>query len=105
MSLKTLKPRLATINTNRIKTLDTKAGATPRIRGSKWMKERQTVLVAGLFTCVDCGLVSASNEVDHDTPLEQGGKNEQGNYRIRCVECHKAKTAREASSRAGKASA
>lgn len=105
MALKTLKPRLATLNTNRVKVLDTKAGATPRIRGSRWMKERQTALVTGLFTCVDCGLVSSTNEVDHDVPLEQGGSNEQSNLKIRCAQCHKAKTAREAANRAGEGSA
>ena len=57
---------------------------------------------AGLFTCVDCGHVSASNEIDHDTPLEQGGKNEQSNYRVRCIECHRRKTDAENRARHGK---
>ena len=100
MSLKTIKPKLQTINTSRVKVLDTKAGATERIRGRAWMKERQTALVAGLYTCVDCGVVSASNEVDHDDPLERGGANHQNNYRVRCGKCHKAKTKREAAVRA-----
>lgn len=102
MALKTLKPRLAVLNTNRVKVLDTKAGATERIRGRAWMQERKTALVAGLFACVDCGKVSASNEVDHDIPLEQGGKNEQSNYRIRCIECHRLKTDTENRVRRGK---
>lgn len=102
MKLQTLKPKLAVLNTNRVKVLDTKAGATERIRGRAWMKERKTALVAGLYTCVDCGHVSASNEIDHDTPLEQGGKNEQSNYRVRCTPCHAAKSALEAGKRAGR---
>ena len=102
MALATLKPRLAVLNTTRVKVLDTKAGATERIRGRAWMKERHTALVAGLFTCVDCGRVSASNEVDHHIPLEQGGANEQSNYKVRCIECHRAKTDAENKVRLGK---
>ncbi|QIL73646.1 HNH endonuclease [Diaphorobacter sp. HDW4B] len=64
------------------------------------MKTRQKALVAGSFTCVDCGRVHASNEVDHDKPLEQGGSNDQSNLVVRCVDCHKAKTKREAQARA-----
>lgn len=103
MALTTLKPRLSTLKAmSKVKLLDTKAGATERIRGRAWMRERHAALVNGLFTCVDCGLISVTNEVDHDIPLEQGGLNDQSNYRIRCIECHKAKTAREAGSRAGR---
>jgi len=102
MALQTLKPRLKTSNTNRVKVLDTKAGATERMSGRAWMTERKTALIAGLFTCVDCGHISASNEIDHDTPLEQGGANHQSNYRIRCIECHAAKTKQEAKERAGR---
>lgn len=101
MALKTLKPRLATLNTNRLKVLDTKAGATPRIRGSKWMGIRRQTMVAGNYACVDCGLVRLDNQADHDIPLEQGGSNEQSNLVVRCIECHKAKTKREAQQRHG----
>ena len=73
MVLKTLKPRLASLDRNRVRTLDTKAGATERIRGSAWMRVRHAVLLRDLYTCVNCGLVSKSHDVDHITPLEQGG--------------------------------
>lgn len=102
MKLTTLKPRLAALNTNRVKVLDTKAGATERMRGRAWMRERQTALVAGLYECVDCGMVSASNEVDHEIPLEQGGANHPSNYRIRCIECHRVKTDAENRARQGR---
>ena len=95
MKLQRLAPRLGSMDTRRIKTLETTAGATPRISGRAWMKERQTALLAGLYSCVDCGLVSQSNEIDHHIPLAQGGANHQSNYRVRCIECHKAKTAKE----------
>jgi 5-methylcytosine-specific restriction protein A len=84
----------------RLKVLDVNPSATPRIRGRKWMALRDQALVSGLFTCVDCGRVSTDNEIDHDVPLEQGGSNEASNFRVRCKECHKAKTAREATARA-----
>ena len=98
--MKTLKPRLATLRTSTVRVLDTKAGATERIRGRTWMTIRQKVLAAGLFACVDCGRVHVSNEVDHQIPLEQGGSNDLSNLVVRCVECHKAKTATEATNRA-----
>ena len=102
MTLKTLKSSLPILNTARVKVLDTKAGATPRIRGNRWMKIRQATLVAGSFTCVDCGRVHASNEVDHDTPLEQGGSNDESNLQpLHKNPCHAAKTKREAQARFG----
>lgn len=92
---KTLQPRLAVLNTNRVKLLDTKAGATVRLRGDTWMKIRREVLIEGGFACVDCGQVSMSNEIDHQVPLEQGGSNDKSNLRIRCIPCHARKTATE----------
>jgi 5-methylcytosine-specific restriction protein A len=59
------------------------------------MKIRRDVLVDGGFTCVDCGHVSMSNQIDHDIPLEQGGSHDKNNLRIRCPECHAKKTAAE----------
>lgn len=93
--LKRLPDRLQSIATTRLRVLDAKAGSTPRIRGDKWMKIRRDVLVDGGFTCVDCGLVSKSNQIDHEVPLEQGGSNDKSNLRIRCIACHAAKTADE----------
>lgn len=63
------------------------------------MTERRATLVAGLFQCVDCGHVSASNEIDHDIPLEKGGANHASNYKIRCIPCHAAKSKREGTER------
>lgn len=92
---KTLATRLQAIVTTRLPVLDTKAGATTRLRGDTWMKIRREVLVDGGFACVDCGLVAMSNQIDHDVPLEQGGSNNKSNLRIRCISCHAAKTATE----------
>jgi len=101
MAIKMLKPRLTAINVNRVKVLDTKAGATQRIRGDTWMAIRRRVLLRDGYQCCDCGRVHASNQIDHDTPLEQGGSNDDGNLKIRCVDCHAVKTKREAKERSG----
>ena len=102
MKLARIPNRLETIVTSRLPVLQTKAGTTPRQRGDAWMKTRRAVLVEGGFACVDCGHVSMSNEIDHDTPLEQGGSNDQSNLRIRCTACHSAKTKAEGQKRFGK---
>ena len=101
MKLQRLKTALPTLNTRKLPVLQAKAGATLRLRGDAWMKIRRRVLVAGNFTCVDCGHVSQTNEVDHQIPLEQGGSNDDSNLRIRCKPCHADKTAREARVRTG----
>ena len=102
LKLRKLPTRLQSIVTNRLPVLETKAGTTPRIRGDAWMKLRRDALVDGGFACVDCGHVSAHNEIDHDTPLEQGGSNDPSNLRVRCPACHAAKTKTEAKQRFGK---
>lgn len=100
--LKRQPDRLQSIVTNRLPVLETKAGSTPRLRGEPWMKIRKRVLVNGGFTCVDCGLVSMSNQIDHEVPLEQGGSNDDKNLRIRCIPCHAAKTKSETQALFGK---
>lgn len=100
MALKTLKPRLTALDVRSVKTMAAHNPiATPRTRGSVWMDKRKAALIRGGYTCVDCGHVSARLEVDHDTPLEQGGTDEDSNLKLRCAECHKVKTAREAAGR------
>ena len=102
MKLQKLGARLQTLDTRRLPVLETKAGATPRTRGTTWQRIRGKALLAGGFACVDCGVISNSNEVDHDTPLEQGGTDAHENLKVRCQPCHKAKTARETKQRFGK---
>ena len=100
--MKMLKPRLQAIQTNRVKVLDTKAGATERIRGRSWMGIRREVLLRDGYRCCDCGRVHASNEIDHEIPLEKGGSAMgQENLKVRCVDCHKAKSDRETKARFG----
>lgn len=100
MKLQRLNTALPVLNHLKVPVLETKAGATKRLRGDAWMKVRHRVLLAGNCTCVDCGYVSRSNEIDHQIPLEQGGTDDESNLRIRCIECHKAKTSSENRARA-----
>ena len=101
MKLRVLKPRVQTLKASRVQTLDIKAGATKRITGYTWQQIRKAVMARDHYQCQLCGCVGIDHEVDHVVPLEQGGSNDMGNLRLTCVECHKAKTAREASARAG----
>lgn len=101
MKLQTLKPRVQTLKASRVQTLDVKAGATKRIAGYTWMKIRQAVMARDRWRCQSCGRVGTDHEVDHVVPLEQGGSNDMSNLSLLCVECHKAKTASEATRRAG----
>ena len=102
--LQTLKPRLATSSLSRVKVLDTKAGATERIRGGKWMAIRQRVALAHGYRCAGCGCVwvSSRDQIDHIIPLEQGGSNEDSNLQPLCNTCHEAKTSAEARARVGR---
>ena len=106
MKLQTLKPRLQPVSHNRLRTLDTKAGATVRIRGGIWSATIQRIKQRDGYTCAGCGSVRQDHEVDHITPLEQGGSNNDNNLQLLCKShsggkgCHAVKTASEAMSRA-----
>lgn len=102
--LTTLRPRLAALTLARVKTLDVKAGSTARERGSSWMKKRERVALAHQYRCAGCGCVwlSRRDQIDHVIPLERGGSNDDRNLQPLCDLCHKAKTATEASARAGR---
>lgn len=104
MALTTLKPKLATLDTRQVKTLDTKAGATERVRGRKWMNTRDRVALAHGYRCSGCGCVwvQGRDQIDHKVPLEQGGSNDDSNLQPLCDDCHKAKTAAEAKTRSGR---
>ena len=97
MKLQTLKPALSSLKTQRFAVLEAKAGTTERIRGRTWMATRQRIAKAYNYTCVDCGLLWRSHldQIDHDTPLEQGGSNDDSNLKPRCNACHLVKTLRE----------
>ena len=105
MALNTLKPRLSTAPSSRVKVLDTKAGATQMERGRSWMAKRERVALRYNYLCAACGLSLRKGgwECDHIVPREQGGSNDESNLQPLCKEpCHKAKTEAEAKARAGR---
>ena len=104
MKLNRLPNRLASIATNRLLVLDTKAGATKRIQGSSWMATRRRILQRDGYACQCCGIVRADNEIDHRVPLEQGGSNDDENLQTLCGGldgCHTRKSKAEAKARSG----
>lgn len=104
MSLITLKPRLQSLGTSRVKTLDTKAGATEMERGRAWMAKRHRVALAHGYRCAGCARVwvASRDQIDHRIPREQGGSNDESNLQPLCHDCHGLKTAEEAKTRSGR---
>lgn len=102
MKLTTVKPRLAAIRVERMRSIEQlRPGATQRQRGRGWLARRGRWLSEHPL-CAHCersGRVSAADEVDHVVPLWAGGADDESNYQSLCVPCHKVKTASEASAR------
>jgi 5-methylcytosine-specific restriction protein A len=106
--LKTIKPRLQTMSTQRVKTAEIKRertapreDVTPRTRGRAWMEIRARWLRANPLCCV-CeaeGKITIADEVDHIVPLSVGGRDHESNYQSLCKPCHAVKTAGEAARR------
>ena len=102
--MKTLASRLTSTLGNKIRSIDSKAGATPRIEGSRWMAHRARILARDGWLCVHClakGRPQAAVEVDHIIPLEQGGSYKDANLQSLCHDCHAVKTATEQRARHG----
>lgn len=99
MSLPTLKTRVPMLR-NDVRTL-TVENVNPRPRGRAWMETRQRIQIEQGSRCVDCGRLwmPEIDQVDHDTPREVGGSDADVNLRLRCIDCAKAKTRREAAQR------
>ncbi len=72
-----------------------------RLRGRKGQSLRRAVLDEEPLcrVCRRLGLVSAATEVDHITPLSEGGSNERRNLQPLCGDHHREKTEAEASAR------
>lgn len=70
--------------------------------GTAWDKRRQRVLKRDNGLCCNClmsGVVVVAKHVDHILPKAHGGSDEDYNLQSLCTSCHRAKTAREGSSR------
>ena len=99
MKLTTLKPRLATLVTQRIP----QQAGTERLRGRAAVERRKRWL-DGKPLCAECakvGDVRVGEEVDHKVPLWAGGQDDlDANGQSLCTEHHEAKTACETRMRA-----
>lgn len=103
MPLTTVKPRLATLSTDRVGVLMRKAGTVERLRGSAGMAQRTRIAERDGFKCGMCGSpwVRGRDHVDHRVSLEEGGTNDDENLWLLCSEpCHRKKSEREAAQRA-----
>lgn len=61
--------------------------------GWAWQKVRQQILERDSYSCQECG--AYATEVDHLTPLHQGGRTEMHNLQALCHDHHRQKTARQ----------
>lgn len=100
MSLQRLKPRLATLNTQRLTAQPLETG---RLRGRAAVDRRAKWLSLHPL-CVECeeqGRVTAGQVVDHIFPLWKGGRDDyETNGQTLCNEHHDAKSLIEAGERA-----
>lgn len=90
MKLQTLKPRLATIATTRLKPAE-------RLRGRAAVERRRQFLYSNPL-CAECGRqgrVTAATVPDHITALVNGGDDTEENLQALCDECHRVKTAKD----------
>lgn len=97
--LTTLKPRLAPAKVRDLRMVD----PTQRQRGRTWM-DRRAAWFRKHPLCVMCesqGRVTAATQLDHVVPLWEGGSDDDTNFQSLCADCHKAKTAEEATRRTG----
>ncbi|QIU89328.1 HNH endonuclease [Yokenella regensburgei] len=94
--LKTLKPRLMAIDTQRLKPV---YGEQRRISGSARVSLKRRVYARDGGHCCMCGRVVDlhDSELDHRIALQFGGDNNESNLWTLCTTCHAGKTAREAS--------
>ncbi|MBM9615321.1 HNH endonuclease [Desulfobulbus rhabdoformis] len=79
------------------------APVVKRQRGGSWKRIRLRILKRDGYLCQECqrmGRVTMATDVDHVTPLADGGTDDDKNLQSLCGVCHKKKT-REENSRRG----
>ena len=64
-----------------------------RMRGRKLQARNMRIKLRDLWTCQHCGRTTDELEIDHITPVAQGGTEHDHNMQSLCVQCHLAKTA------------
>lgn len=103
-ALKMLKPRIATLDTRRLKTLDTTSwgsdrGSAARGYGYKWQKARERYLMDHPLCCY-CqrdGIITAASVVDHIVPHKGDASLfwNEANWQPLCKPCHDSVKAKE----------
>ena len=73
--------------------------STKRTRGSRWQSIRRQVIREAHGKCAHCPMPGA--QVDHVTPLTQGGTDDLSNLQLLCIACHDRKTKAERRPRQG----
>lgn len=103
MKLLRLRPRITNIP---LSLLETKQSGGPcarsitaalRLTGRALQARNARIALRDLYTCQACGRVTdkREGEVDHRTPLAEGGSDDAENLQWLCIECHRLKTQRE----------
>lgn len=94
--LTTLKPRLKTIDTRRIKPV---YGEVRRVSGNTRLALKRRIWVRDSGHCCMCSKVVDlhQSELDHRIALQFGGDNSERNLWTLCIPCHAGKSSREAS--------
>lgn len=96
MPVKMMKPRIQCLRPT-IKAQATAPGATPRMRGRKWMDRRARFLSEHPL-CAHCeaeGRAGAAVILDHRVPLAEGGADAESNYQGLCAHHNEIKTAED----------
>lgn len=95
MRLTTLKSKLATLPQRLIAPAN-----ADRLRGRAAVGRRRRIMLRDGCACRGCGRITTDGQADHIVPLHVGGADADENLQWLCIQCHDAKTAREAAGRA-----
>jgi 5-methylcytosine-specific restriction protein A len=101
--LQTLKPRLQAAGGRLTVLAPARPGVVERKRGYAGVKDRQRIRERDCGLCQECkrqGRTTVGHPVDHIIPLWAGGSDADINKETLCIDCHDAKSAREAGQRA-----
>jgi 5-methylcytosine-specific restriction enzyme A len=101
--LTTVAPRVTLVGDRLQVVQPAREGATPRVRGRRWMTRRAAFLRSNSL-CINLFNKHgprAATQVDHRIPLADGGADHESNYQSLCDDCHEVKTAAEARARSG----
>jgi len=89
MSLTSIEKRVTTLNTTRA------SPVVKRIVGRELQRIRDRIMLRDGYSCRVCGRTTTDLEIDHVTPLGDGGAESDYNRQCLCYECHNEKTNHE----------